>query len=61
MSIDSADYQMKTFVSELFLQKNMSKEHAMKRIVKFFTAYDASRDMTILVLQKQVEMFKKSN
>ena len=52
LSIDSADYQMKAFVSDLFLHKNLSKQNAMKRILRFFDAYDGSRDMNILVLQK---------
>ena len=52
---------MKGFVSDLFLRRNLSKQNAMKRILKFFEAYDCSRDMNILVLQKQVEAIKKSN
>lgn len=61
LSIDSADYQMKAFITDLFMRRNLSKDKAMQRILKFFEAYDCSRDMNILVLQKQVQAMKKSN
>jgi len=31
------------------------------KVVKFFTAYDASRDLNILILKKQYHMKKKEN
>ena len=33
----------------------------MNKILKFFNAYDASRDLNILMLKKRLEQMKKEN
>ena len=53
-SIDSADYQLKEFIADLFMKKKCSKSVAMAKICRFFDAYDGSRDLNILILQKQL-------
>jgi hypothetical protein len=60
LSIDSADYQIKEYISDL-LKKNSNRANAAAKIVKFFNAYDASRDLNILFLQKKLDSKKKEN
>lgn len=45
----------------MFLKNRASKEQVMKEIIKFFRAYDASRDLNILFIKKQVNVQKKEN
>lgn len=60
LSIDSADYQIKEYIHQL-LKKNPNRGAAAAKIVKFFNAYDASRDLNILFLQKKLDSKKKEN
>jgi hypothetical protein len=61
MSVDSADYQVKEFIQDLFQKHHCSRKEILARILKFFRAYDASRDLTILILKKQYNNKKKEN
>lgn len=61
LSMDSADYQIKEYIKDLFLKNRASKQAVLKEILKFFSAYDASRDLNILVLKKQFIIKKKEN
>ena len=61
LSIDSCDYQIKEYIKDLFLKNKASKTQVMDEIIKFFRAYDASRDLNILILKKQVLAQKREN
>lgn len=61
LSVDSADYQIKEYVNDLFEFKGCTKQQAMNKILKFFNAYDASRDLNILMLKKRLDQMKKEN
>ena len=61
LSIDSADYQIKDQIKDLFRKNRGSKEQVQDKVLKFFTAYDASRDLNILILKKQFHLKRKEN
>jgi hypothetical protein len=53
LSIDSADYQIKEYVKDIFMKHRHHRDEVIKHILRFFNAYDASRDLNILILKKQ--------
>ena len=61
LSIDSADYQIKEYVQDLFENKGCTKNQAATKILRFFNAYDASRDLNILMLKRRLDQMKKDN
>ena len=61
LSIDSADYQIKEYVQDLFENKGCTKSQAATKILRFFNAYDASRDLNILMLKRRLDQMKKDN
>lgn len=61
LSVDSADYQIKEYVQDLFETKGCTKSQAANKILRFFNAYDASRDLNILMLKRRLDQMKKDN
>lgn len=61
LSIESADYQIKEYVEDLFEKQNCTKKQAMQKILKFFSAYDGSRDLNIIVQKKRLDQMRKEN
>lgn len=43
------------------MKNKTSKPQVTKEILRFFSAYDASRDLNILILKKQFIQKKKEN
>jgi hypothetical protein len=43
------------------LSKGLSQKEVQERVVKFFRAYDASRDLAILLLKEKLENKRKMN
>ena len=43
------------------MKNRNSKEQVQDKVLKFFTAYDASRDLNILILKKQFQLKRKEN
>lgn len=60
MSQDSQDFNIKEFVMDLF-RRGYSKDKIQNKIVKFFKAYDLSRDQQIDELKKNLDNQKKAN
>lgn len=61
LSIDSSDYQIKEYIQDLFVKHHCTKKQVTLKVLKFFSAYDASRDLNILVLKKHLNNRKKDN
>ena len=57
----SEDYQVKQYVMDLFAKEKLDKQQARQKILKFFSAYDASRDLNILLMKKHFATRKNEN
>lgn len=61
MSIVSADYNIGEYVMNLFDHERLSREEVQERVLKFFSAYDASRDLNVLMLKRKLDSKKRDN
>jgi len=61
LSIDSADYQIKEFVHDIKADSSITLKDVSKKIMRFFNAYDASRDLNIIALKRKLAEMKKFN
>ena len=61
LSVESSDFQIKQYIMELFHRQGLSQQEAKERIMKFFKAYDAFRDLNIIVLKSKIENLKKGS
>ena len=61
MSINSEDYNIAEYIMNLFNHENLSREEVQERVLKFFSAYDASRDLNVLMLKRKLELKKRDN
>lgn len=61
MSIVSADYNIGEYIMNLFDHEKLSREEVQDRVLKFFSAYDASRELNVLMLKRKLDIKKKNN
>mmetsp|Transcript_31438 Transcript_31438/g.30786 ORF Transcript_31438/g.30786 Transcript_31438/m.30786 type:complete len:129 (+) Transcript_31438:837-1223(+) len=60
LSQSSTDFKIKEFIMDLF-RRGYSQEKIQKKVLKFFQAFDLSRDGNIESMQKKLDLQKKMN